>query len=198
MVSQEPNQINYQLGIQQLQQMFPTLDLEIITSVLENNDNKIEPSIDFLLQISSQQYETNNNIVNSVTKQTNNDNKISNSNDNQISIFKNINNEQKNIEKQIEVNKKIEEQKKKDYEDSVKKNKTIINKNSSLAESQVVKKEVKKKTIGSKMKSWVSNIFGGNKKENNKVATTTDLNNAHSKDYNDNEHYMKISNDEEE
>ncbi len=50
------NGIDYDQGLQQLTIMFPRLDKELIITILENNNNQIEPSIDMLLKLSSETY----------------------------------------------------------------------------------------------------------------------------------------------
>lgn len=148
------NGIDYEQGLQQLTIMFPRLDKELIITILENNSNQIEPSIDMLLKLSSETY----GIVEEKKEEG------------MISMF-NKKPQQNIIESQIKSNpikeSKVENNKKQaknqetnGFEDKryscnindAKKN--IPNVNSSSISSQYVKTEEKnKKSFGDKMKS---------------------------------------------
>ena len=148
------NGIDYEQGLQQLTIMFPRLDKELIITILENNSNQIEPSIDMLLKLSSETY----GIVEEKKEEG------------MISMF-NKKPQQNIIESQIKSNpikeckvennkKQVKNQETNGFDDKrysgnindAKKN--IPNVNSSSISSQYVKTEEKnKKSFGDKMKS---------------------------------------------
>ena len=93
------NHIDYNSGLNQIQTMFPQLDRELIELILEQNENRIEASIDMLLNMTKEwnlagddfNYKDSPKIV-----------QKNNNEEPQISIMKNS--EQKYIEKGIKSN----------------------------------------------------------------------------------------------
>ena len=197
MVSQPSSgQIDYNVGLKQLQDMFPHIELEIIKDVLENNNFKVEISINHLLQISENMYQFSEK----------NDKEISKEKKTQgggISILGN--NEQSQIENYYKNRNNPENQKEKEIKKVVsgattQNNKTQItsstNSNSIKSMQKVEGGTQKKKTIGEKMKNWVGNIFKPKKVVDRVAKTeTNNIKNTEKDEYDD---YMKLSNKEED
>lgn len=200
MVSHQPQSIDYEKGLKELQSMFPSLDLEIIISVLENNNNKLETSIEFLLQIVSEQYKNQE------------PDKNDDFGNKEISIFGSS--EQSNIEQNINKQKSVIANKSlsKNQQDNnnISQNKNTLNSNNNKINnnSQVVQvnKTVsnkdnniytkKKMSIGEKVKNLVGSIFKSNKTK--KAITTTSNEIIKDDDNLNNDNYMKLSNKEDD
>ena len=172
------NTIKYSEGIKMLQNMFPTLELEIIKSVLEYNNNQVESSIDYLLQITSNQFQVENDFSNKDKYD-----------DQPISIFNST--EQKIIEKNLN-----------STNTNINTNKNSIPQDKSQdkhkQESQIsTPNKINKVSLTEKMKNFVGGIFGKKKEKKGIAATVTDLK-SKDKSNKENEQYMRISNKEDD